>query len=122
MGAKAKRQALATALQTNLPSGWAVYPSPPDSIVAQSAVISPRSPYITPVSSGYDEVNLQITLLVNVAAGAIAHDILDDAIDAVRTDVISAGNVIWEGVSDIGIVEEVGGADYIAAAINVTMI
>lgn len=122
MGAKAKRQAIATALKANLPSGWVVYPSPPTSLVAQSAVISPRSPYIIRQSVGIDAVSLQITLLVNLAAGPTAMDILDDAIDNLRAGILNSGDVMWEAVEDIGVAQEVGGVDYLTASINIQVL
>ena len=122
MGAKAKRTALASALQSGLPSGWAVYASPPESLVAQSAVISPRSPYVTRITNGIEEVKLQVALLVNLAAGPVALDILDDAIDALFDDIDGAGDVMLEEVADVGVATEVGGADYITATINLTIL
>ena len=122
MGAKAKRTAIATALQSGLPSGWAVYPAPPESLSSQSAVISPRSPYITRVAGNVYEVGLQVALLVNIAVGPLALDILDVAIEALFDDIWGVQSVVMEDVMDIGQVTEVGGADYIAATINITVL
>jgi hypothetical protein len=121
MDPKAKRTALATALRAGLPAGWTVYAAPPDNLVQQAAVVSPRSPYVTRVAGGVYETNLQVTLLVNVATGIYALDILDDAIKALEDDVL-AGPYIWDSVSEMGVVEEPGGAEYIAATINITAI
>lgn len=122
MDPKAKRAAIASALQSGLPTGWAVYSAPPTSLVAQSAVISPRSPYVTREAGNVYAVQLQITLLVNIAAGPVALDILDDAIAALEQDVFGAGSVMWQSVEDVGVVQEVGGADYLAATINITVL
>ena len=90
--------------------------------MAQSAVISPRSPYVTRITNGVEEVRVQVALLVNMAAGPVALDILDDAIDALFDDIEGAGDVMLEEVADVGVATEVGGADYITATINLTIL
>lgn len=59
------RQEIATALEN--PSVWQVFSYPPATPLANSIVISPDDPYISPTNNNFDvatEVNFRMTLIV----------------------------------------------------------
>jgi hypothetical protein len=121
MTPKEARHDLAADLATALGPTWTVYASPPEVITAPAVVLAPRTPYRVAGTVCNEELKLTATLLVQRAAGPAALDFLDDACTAARTAIHASSVVSWvEAINDIGIMQEAGGVDYLAAVINVT--
>jgi hypothetical protein len=110
------REALA-----GLEAGWTVHASPPEAVQARTVVIAPRSPYRVRGTVCQEEVKLELTVLVARGASQAGMDLLDDICSTIR-DAIDTGAVVAyvDSISDIGLVQEVGGADYLAARLQVT--
>jgi hypothetical protein len=116
------RYALAEALRVALGDGWTVHASPPETVQARSLVIAPRSPYRVRGTVCQEEVKLELTVLVARGASQAGMDLLDDTCTVIRsaTDSASAVVAFVDSISDIGLVQEVGGAEYLAAKLQVT--
>ena len=118
--AKAKRAALKTAIAAAMPSGWAVYSSPPETVTAPAVVIGPRSPYRQWGSFGTEDVNVQLTVLVPRALGADALDNVDDALDTVLGAIDTVANAMPMEVTTVGL-SQAAGVDYVTAVLDVTV-
>lgn len=124
MNARDKRAAVAAALRLAVPEGWTVYDSTFGIAMMPCAAIAPQSPYRTVSTAGSDEVHLRVSLTLPVAGGQLAIDTLDDLLDDIDTALANAGDieVQWESVSDLAIVTNEAGAEYLAARLNITVI
>jgi hypothetical protein len=104
-------------------NGVSVYRSSPEQLAVPAIVILPRSPYRIDGTYCEEQWALALTMLVSRQGDPDATlDALDDLIGKVR-DIIRASDlsVTWEGVTDIGVTEEVGGVASISAVANITI-
>lgn len=101
-------------------AGWSIYTEPPELLARGNClVISPRDPYIGHSTFGQDELMLGVTLLVPRAHGP-ALDVIDPALLAVR-GLLSTIRGATIGATRTGIIDEVGGLEYVAAMTDVTL-
>lgn len=119
MGAKAVRQTLATAAAAALPDDWTVYAAPPTVVAGSALVIGPRDPYIRRVTYRQHELALRLSLMVPLALGADALDVLDDAVELLRPAVLALSTVAWQTVGGLGLTD-VGDVQYLMAAVDLT--
>jgi hypothetical protein len=115
------RYALAEELRAALGDGWTVHPSPPEAVQARSLVIAPRSPYRVRGTVCQEEVKLELTVLVQRGASQAGLDLLDDVCTTIRAAIDTGAVVAYvDSIMDIGLVQEVGGVEYLAARLQVT--
>lgn len=122
MATKDERAAVATAIRAVVPTGWAVYASPPSSFSAPCLILGPGEPYREPHTYRRERLQLRATVLVQVAAGNLALDVIDDALDDVLPAINALGDIAWERVTNIGEVTNTGGADYISAQVDIVVL
>jgi hypothetical protein len=115
------RYSLAASIRGALGQGWTVHAAPPESIQGKTVVIAPRSPYRQLGTVCQEEVRLELTVLVARGSSQAGLDMLDDVCSVVRQAVNGTTDpqAIVESISTIGIVQEVGGAEYLAAKLQV---
>lgn len=99
-------------------SDWTVYAEPPEQLAGGACiVIGPRSPYMAHGTYGELETYLVVHLLVPRAHGP-AMDLVDDGLDAMRALCTTMPDVRIGPVSSVGILDEVGGSQYIVASLE----
>jgi len=122
MTPKEARYHLAEDIEAVLLDGWTVYPSPPEGVTAPAVVLAPRSPYRVKSTVCNEEVRLALTVLIQRNASVDGLNVLDDTATIIRSAIHSSTVMaVVDEVSDIGIIQEVGGVEYLAALINVTV-
>jgi hypothetical protein len=86
-------------------------------------VVAPRSPYRVKGTVCAEEVRVTMTLLVNRNASVDGLDLLDDMASLARAAVNGASGLIAyvDQVQDVGLIQEVGGLEYLAATLDITM-
>ena len=116
------RSTLATAIAAEASlSSWTVYAEPPEQLVAGlSIIVSPRSPYITQDTLGTYETQVAVYVMVPRNQGP-AMDLIDAALASLMDVVDGISNALWEGVTQVGIVDDLGGSSYTTAILNVTL-
>ena len=116
------RQQLAADIEAALPDGWTVYPAPPEGTNAPAVVLAPRSPYRVKSTFCDEEVRLTATVLIQRNASVSGLDALDDVCTTIR-NAIHGSSVMAnvDAVQDIGLIEEVGGVEYLAASLTITV-
>lgn len=119
MSAAAQLRADLAAAISGALTGYAVYPAPPDIVAAPAVVIAPRTPYRTRTDYCREAVRLQVTILVPRASGPAGMEVLDAACDDVRDAIESVADCTWESVESVGPAQEVGGQEYLTAALTV---
>ena len=116
-------QDLALALASAM-DGFVVYPAPPDVVAGKSIVIAPRAPYRKRSDYWFQEVSLQIMVLIPRVAGGRGYHELDGICDQIIPIVESVDtdnhNIVWESVDSLGQTVEVGGVEYMSATLYVT--
>lgn len=122
MTPKEARYQLGSDIEAALPDGWTVYTSPPEGTNAPAVVLAPRSPYRVKSTVCNEEVRLTGTVLMQRNASTAGLDALDDICTVIRA-AIHGSSVLAnvDAVQDIGIIEEVGGVEYLAASLNITV-
>lgn len=122
MTPKTDRAAIATALRSALPDGWAVYTQMHDNPSVPCVAILPRVPYRVLQTLTRQRMHLRLAIIVNRAAGSDYLDVVDDALDdvigALDTASVSIG---WAG-AEVGGVETVNGVEYLTASIDVDVV
>lgn len=102
-------------------SGWTHYTEPPEHLAAgPSVVIVPRSPYISWGTYRTGSAHMTIQLCVPRAHGP-AMDLLEDAIGVTRAVLETQERVDMADTIEVAMLEDVGGAAYIVASLNVTI-
>lgn len=120
MSTKTARESIVTAAQAVLPDGWTVYSQPPETVAAPALVVGPRDPYIVRLTARQWDLQLRLSLMVPRSAGAIALDLIDDAIDLLRPAVLALPYVAWQTVGGLGVVTE-GDVKYLLAVVDITL-
>ena len=122
MTPKEARYQLAADIEAALPDGWTVYASPPEGTNAPAVVLAPDSPYRVRSTVCNEEVRLTGTVLIQRNASTAGLDALDDVCTTVRAAIHqSSVMAVVEAVRDIGLIEEVGGVEYLAASLSITV-
>lgn len=119
--ARERREAVADAARTVLPSGFSVYASPPEIVTFPAVVVAPRAPYRELLTFTRESVRIAVLVIVPRAAGPDALDLVDATLDLVKPAVASV-----EAVTEVGDVSSVvlasyGGTDCIVASIDLTV-
>lgn len=100
---------------------FTIYAEPPEHLAGgASLVVAPRSPYRVRDTLGTWVTRLTVHVLVPRSQGP-AMDLIDAAIDSIVAAVETLSDADLEDVSAIGIVDDVGGASYTAAVLNITL-
>lgn len=118
----ATRASLAAALRAdgNL-AAWEVYTEPPEQLAGGSCiVIAPRSPYQTWATYGAYDAHLTLSLLVPRSHGP-AMDAIDTGLDSVISVLRATSGVGIGTLADAALVDDIGGAQYVVAAIEVDL-
>lgn len=114
------RASLFTLLSTDESlDGFIVYAEPPETLVGQSIVIAPRDPYQDYASFGTLTTFLSVAVLVPRSHGP-AMDLIDSTLAILRGIFDGLGGC-EVGDTHVGLLEEVGGTEYIAAMVNVSL-
>ena len=117
------RAALAAVLEEE-PSldGWTRYAEPPEVLAGgQCIVISPRSPYQSwsSFAEGRLATHLAVALLVPRATPE-PMILIDEGLGLLRSFLVGLGGIVIDGGTSVGLIEDVAGADYIVASIDIT--
>ena len=99
---------------------WTVHPEPPENLArGLNLVVSPRDPYQAYSTYGHVETMVSATLLVPRAHGP-AMDVIDPALIALRA---ALGSLRGATIGDTrtGIIDEVGGLEFVAAMVDITL-
>jgi hypothetical protein len=101
--------------------GWRVYAEPPETLTGpRCVVVAPRSPYITWGTYGTADVHLAVSVLVLRAKGPTM-DMIEAGLDGVRDALIALEGVMPGDVSELGLVTEAAGVQYVAATMDVEL-
>ena len=101
-------------------AGWVVYAEPPEQLGgSKSLVVAPRSPYQSLETFTRVSWHLSLTLLVPRTTPA-PMDLIDAGLAILRPILQDIGDVELSGETAVGIIDDVGGVSYIAAAVNIT--
>jgi len=100
---------------------WSHYSEPPEQLVAgPCVVIVPRSPYITWGTYRTGTAHMTVSLLVPRGHGP-AMELLEDGIGVTRAALEAESRVEVSDTVDIDTLDDVGGAQYIVASLNVSV-
>lgn len=122
--AKATREAIAAAVQTVVPSGWAVYPWPRGIESLPCVIVEPRAPYQERASFRERDLLLRLTVLHPVGAGEYGGTVIDDLLDDLlpALDAVADQGVAWVRVSSVGDATERAGRTAVGASIDLAPI
>jgi hypothetical protein len=100
-----------------------VYAAPPDVVATPAVVIRPRGPYREPSTVCHEELSVSLVILLPRAAGAAGLDVLDAVVDLIVPALRRCDDpgVAYERVTDIGVTQEVAGAELLSATIDIRL-
>lgn len=100
-------------------SDYVVYAEPPDQLVGQSIVITPRDPYQDDATYGTLTTFVSVSVLVPRTRGP-SMDAIDTALTALRA-IFTAMPGARIGETYVGITDRIGGTEYLAAMVNLEL-
>lgn len=95
---------------------FVVYAEPPDTLSGPALVVSPRDPYQDYETFGTLTIRLAVSVLIPRTHGP-AMDRIDSVLETMRGLFYKEGG-IKELDTNIGLIDSVGGVEYIAAMVN----
>lgn len=118
---KAQREAIATAIRASVPSKWTVYAAPPDNEVLPCILVAPGSPYMDRTTFSGWEAGLRLLVMQQVAAGAVALDVLDGVLAELLPDLLAVAEMRVQRVEAVQELQTRAGVPVIVATIPIAI-